>query len=422
MTACKACFLTSVNIHSPSQTLKQKPFQAMEIRLDAIKKFIIQCLYVGFLIGGIVFSLDTVKQYLEFNTSFLTITEPLLLEDAPVITICYPRGGFPEIRGKVRGEIGGYGEAKKIIEPRITDVLMGKYASGKNCWKIALESKVNETSPINFSDRRGIRRNSPHFQLWLNITQPKEWQEDRVQYEILMTSKENFFGLGRQIWYDGEVASGIYRAKGQRIVFTITHAIQTNFIHFCSEDSYFKTVGKEYVSANLTEYSPLHYVQLPNGTREKRKCDYRELCLPLSLPLDIPQCNVSTPELESIERQCQLTAFKRIERKKKEVINNGNIIYKSCTIMEYKFVELNEWMRDKNGIEFVFLFKTARLLNRGWSDSVLKTIHQEYFIMNEKEFVGLIGGTMGLFVGLSFMDINIGIVDLVTMLISRNRK
>ena len=53
--------------------------------------------------------------------------------------------------------------------------------------------------------------------------------------------------------------------------------------------------------------------------------------------------------------------------------------------MEYKFVELNEWMRDKNGIEFVFLFKTARLLNRGWSDSVHKTIHQEYFIMNEKE-------------------------------------
>ena len=85
--------------------------------------------------------------------------------------------------------------------------------------------------------------------------------------------------------------------------------------------------------------------------------------------------------------------------------------------MEYKFVELNEWMRDKNGIEFVFLFKTAGLLNREWSDSVHKTIHQEYFIMNEKEFVGLIGGTMGLFVGLSFMDINIGIVDLVTMLI-----
>ena len=123
MTACMACFLTSVHIHSLSQTAKQKPFQAMEIRLDAIKKFIIQCLYVGFLIGGIVFSLDTIKQYLSLNTSFLTITEPLLLEDAPVITICYPRGGggSPEIRGKVHGEIGGYGEAKMIIEPRKID-------------------------------------------------------------------------------------------------------------------------------------------------------------------------------------------------------------------------------------------------------------------------------------------------------------
>ena len=38
-------------------------------------------------------------------------------------------------------------------------------------------------------------------------------------------------------------------------------------------------------------------------------------------------------------------------------------------------------------------------------------------------FVGIIGGTMGLFVGLSFMDINTGIVDLlITLVVCKLKK
>ena len=89
--------------------------------------------------------------------------------------------------------------------------------------------------------------------------------------------------------------------------------------------------------------------------------------------------------------------------------------------MEYKFIlgdsfELKN--SSKNNIEFVFSFQTARSLNRGWSDSVQKTIHQEYYIMDGITFVGITGGTMGLFVGLSFIDINSGILDLLAMLIT----
>ena len=89
--------------------------------------------------------------------------------------------------------------------------------------------------------------------------------------------------------------------------------------------------------------------------------------------------------------------------------------------MEYKFVVGGSWElqnSSKNDIEFVFEFRTARSLNKGWSDSVQKTIHQEYYIMDGLTFVGIIGGTMGLFVGLSFMDINSGILDLLGMIIA----
>ena len=102
----------------------------MELKAEIWKKFATHFLYVGCLIGGIIFSLDTAKSYLSFNTSFMTIMEPLLIEDAPVISICYQRGKDPNIKGRVDGEIS------PSLELSITDVLMGKYAMRKAAGKL----------------------------------------------------------------------------------------------------------------------------------------------------------------------------------------------------------------------------------------------------------------------------------------------
>ena len=65
---------------------------------------------------------------------------------------------------------------------------------------------------------------------------------------------------------------------------------------------------------------------------------------------------------------------------------------------------------------------TPRFANKEWSKSVAKTINQEYYIMDGKAFVGIIGGTLGLFVGLSFMDINNLAIDLLFKLIAYKLK
>ena len=174
--------------------------------------------------------MDTIKSYLSFNTSFLTVTEPLFLEDAPVIAICHPREEYGQIGGKVTGKVGGKGDGRLIssfVEPTITDILMGNDAQKKSCWKIALVMKKNETSKINLSDRRGLGLNI--FKLIVWITKPKERQLNRVQYEVHVTSMENFYGIGRKLWYDGDVAYGKYWAGHQERI-RITHAIQTRFI------------------------------------------------------------------------------------------------------------------------------------------------------------------------------------------------
>ena len=134
---------------------------------------------------------------------------------------------------------------------------------------------------------------------------------DDLKYEMLMTSKENFYAIGRQLWYDGEVASGTF-STGQLKRIQITHAIQTNFIRHCSKESYFEALAKQYISANLTKYKPSYKFRLANGTFKTGRCDYRDLCLPISLPLpDIPLCNISTLEQEKIKQDCSYKALEK---------------------------------------------------------------------------------------------------------------
>ena len=97
----------------------------MEFRLESMRRFAKLLLYIGCLIGGIIFSLDTIKQYLLFNTSFLAIKEPLFLEDLPVITFCYQKGEYPKITGTVHHSISSSWELD------IADALMAGFMSVK---------------------------------------------------------------------------------------------------------------------------------------------------------------------------------------------------------------------------------------------------------------------------------------------------
>ena len=108
-----------------------------------------------------------------------------------------------------------------------------------------------------------------------------------------MTSKGNSYGIGRYVWFDGEEAKGRVEA-GYAHRINITDVINTRFIQHCSPDSFFEILAKEYISTNLTKYSPSYRLILPNGTEENRKCDDTEMCLPISLPSDFSLYHTST--------------------------------------------------------------------------------------------------------------------------------
>ena len=57
----------------------------------------------------------------------------------------------------------------------------------------------------------------------------------------------------------------------------------------------------------------------------------------------------------------------------------------------------------KSKIGLHIRFETSRSDNRVWNRDPEKTLLEEYLIIDEISFVGIIGGTLGLFVGLSFI-------------------
>ena len=82
-------------------------------------------------------------------------------------------------------------------------------------------------------------------------------------------------------------------------------------------------------------------------------------------------------------------------------------IHKSCRITEYKIDAHSGFKKtiQKSKIHVHLRFETSKSENRVWNRIPKKTLMEEYFIMDEITFVGIIGGTLGLFVGLSFMDL-----------------
>ena len=64
----------------------------------------------------------------------------------------------------------------------------------------------------------------------------------------------------------------------------------------------------------------------------------------------------------------------------------------------------------EDNMKIDFRFKVPRS-TRAWTHSIHKTIMTEYYIIDDITFIGLIGGTLGLFVGVSFMEVSTQIVN-----------
>ena len=218
-----------------------------------------------------------------------------------------------------------------------------------------------------------------------------------------------------QRWYDGEVTPlKVHRKEGNgtKIFMRIVKIEEFKNYHWrCYQDSFYRTWANQITVENLNN------LQLTHPSKNKTvvsKCSFERVCIPESsgiLP-GIRKCK----NLTKNERNCNTQGFWRLTKLWKHALSIDDR-EKACHIKEYVVESLKitekKFKNNKQGLTVSFNFKAPTFSRVGWTSQLYKTVYEEYRLVNEITLTGVVGGTIGMFVGLSFMDLASGIMNSV---------
>ena len=162
----------------------------------------------------------------------------------------------------------------------------------------------------------------------------------------------------------------------------------TNLAAACSEESYYECLAKRF--HGILGRTGVNAENL-NGSQ----CSFHEVCSPFTLPfgeIQVPLCQNDSVRRCYEEKLIELEADQDIYCKK------------SCNIKEFVTEERDSKSRrrtDKFG--FRYQFEVPIATKDHMSHKPLKTVKKEYLITNEISLIGNVGGTLGMFVGFSFI-------------------
>ena len=109
--------------------------------------------------------------------------------------------------------------------------------------------------------------------------------------------------------------------------------------------------------------------------------------------------------------------LRRIRTMQKE-IDDGD--FKSCTIKEFRtknWAVSNHYEGD-HSLSLIYKFTVPVTTSNSWTDKPSKTIVTQFYITTWNSLIGTVGGTLGLFVGLSFLGVGTWLMESLTYLAS----
>ena len=212
--------------------------------------------------------------------------------------------------------------------------------------------------------------------------------------KIFFTSEKNSYGITRRDWRDGEFYSNSM-SIGMRTDVTLT--VEKTISLKCSEESFY-----EYVASKLSE-------------QVFEKCD-NETCLMTSLPNDPYQICPKYKELQNwgkfddLESDCHWKIVKDLIQN----ITNNDEHLKTCITTKYSGISSKESTEEETEIRYKFALPLKA------------KVYEEYLIIDSIGLIGSVGGTLGMFIGFSFANLIICIIDYIQYqlerkLISRNK-
>ena len=373
---------------------------AVQTRLEKL-------LYFALLIGGLVFSWQSISEYMKGSTSYLITQELISLGDFPTLVVCIPKLLHDNYGNKRRYKsrfihttdlfINGIGneekKAKSIflqqnswvktwsVELHLSE-MHEKWDDRQQCYKISSKWK-KQFDLKNFKFRLGLQCANAS-DLYCNIGY---WRHEIYVYP---TSESNSYGIAGRRWFDRYVNIQKSRVLNGQIMRITEIKEYRNLDALCVEDSYYECLAKRLKATGLLNQT---------------KCP--ELCSPFSLPTvnkyTIPICR---------QVQCGLIMENKIQDLQS---SQTQVCKKACQVKEFKFGDVRDLMPgyqynptevlDLRLWEMEIKFDTPFTTKDIRSDKPFKKVMTEYHIVNTLSLVGVVGGTLGMFAGFSFFGL-----------------
>ena len=201
-----------------------------------------------------------------------------------------------------------------------------------------------------------------------------------------ITSQPNSFGALTRQWYDGH-ARKTEIGWGIRKRVYITSIKETLFMNgTCSDKSYYQSLVEVFLRKNF----------------QMEGCPIRYECLAQTLAFDVPVC----PEKYGSNETLGLCYGKAMMTTKRDFQSSSK---KSCNNKEYNIEErFSFYPISNNAFSLSVRFKNPSKKpsqQNVWTSQVVKTVSTEFYIENWVGLFGTIGGTLGIFVGITLLDI-----------------
>ena len=223
--------------------------------------------------------------------------------------------------------------------------------------------------------------------------------------EAIISSEENSYGVALSRWFDGRVRP-IRLSLSELNKLKITEVTgYRNLDSTCSKDSFFECLAKQFSNLSPQSVSNMEIYSFENSFEEPFSCNQTtRVCYPFSMPsVDnrIPVCSTV------LEQSCYRKLIDELETEEQ--------CKKPCNIREFKVLQQNlgsnlesdePWLSPSDRVVRIELGLGLPLNTmdvRSVKNKKLKTVKTEHLIMSWMSLVGNVGGTLGLFVGFSFI-------------------
>ena len=368
-------------------------------------------LHLGLLGATLDFCFDNFNAYFSARTYYTPSKEPMTLFDLPTLTVCWNinKTNFDKrmILGKDLTIELTVSEKEQQTVALVENVSVGT--------KLNLDSHLSEMYPIRRSvvqtlcSKNYVSEETHSMQCYKITTKwnghgKLDFQSMGIQLRfhmlnpqlhhlygphVIFTSEKNSYGVVGERWFDGKPSCAKYVHSSDLL--QILGIIEYMKKGHCA--SYYETLAERFAAFDFS--------QIVERNGKKINCPYEEICYPISLPSNHNNISLCCNETH---RSCYHEIIQHLK------LDHENHCKKTQNVKEFKIEALkggrnttNDPKPEENYKIIEYKFSVPLFMEDHRPEEPFKTVMTEYFVTTGLSLVGNVGGTLGMFIGFSFL-------------------